>query len=321
MSDKKIAVIFDTNSYRNFVRGKNFDEVIELTNKLRKQEKTKDIRPSASVIALIEMIANLAEGKNGFNYNDCLNGIVAMSYHCFDNVEQAPRIIPHAYLLIAKSFFHQLPSQVEENVKNLGGLLNDFKNDKDIAIRHYEKQATFENYKEYIGNLETGFSQQIIALIDGVKSEIKKDSPDISSKHLREKMLNYIDSDLFYNNMSIAILTALSNKMGLSYSQSEFKKMGTFLSENFPFASGFFKWICYEVVDKNIDLNSKTSKEKRWNWIWDYNVSFSVSNSTVQGREVILVTSDKDLKQMLADTGFGARVMELDDYLDFVEFK
>jgi hypothetical protein len=320
MAKKRIAVIFDTNSYRSFVRGKTFKEVIDVAEKLSEKENSRDIKSLASVIVLVEMVANLAEGKEGFNYDECLKGIIAMSHHCFDHTEQGPRIIPQANLLIAKSFFNKLPPQAEENAKNLGGLLNDFKNDSAKAIEHYNKQSAFDNYKKYVENLEIEFSQQIINLIEGIKTEIRRDSPNISSKHLREKTMSFIESEQFNNTMSIAILTTLSTKMGLNYSQSELTNMSSFLIKKFPSASGFFKWICHEIVDKNIDLNSKTSKEKRWNWIWDYNVSFSVSNSTVQGRDMILVTSDKDLKQMLTDNGFGVRVMKLDEYLDFIEF-
>jgi len=66
-------------------------------------------------------------------------------------------------------------------------------------------------------------------------------------------------------------------------------------------------------------MQSKTSKEKRWNWQWDYQVSFLISPHTIDDREVILVTSDGDIIEMLRDFGYQNKVLTITEYLDYLK--
>ncbi len=87
----------------------------------------------------------------------------------------------------------------------------------------------------------------------------------------------------------------------------------------FPLSVGFYKWICSKIVSDNIDMQSKTSKEKRWNWQWDYQVSFLISPHTLDNREVILVTSDGDIIEMLRDFGYQNKVLTITEYLEYLK--
>ena len=69
----------------------------------------------------------------------------------------------------------------------------------------------------------------------------------------------------------------------------------------------------------NIDLKNKKSQQTRWNWRWDYEVSFLMNDHLLNGRIVLLVTSDKDMIKMLEKYGYGGRVMNLDKYLGFLD--
>ena len=100
----KYAVVFDTNSYREFVRGKK--DIISDIEKLKELEAKKNIQAYSHIIVGMEMLANLVEGEDGVNYNDCLNGIRAMSNHCYDGTAKAHElslificILPNHFLI------------------------------------------------------------------------------------------------------------------------------------------------------------------------------------------------------------------------------
>ncbi|MEI7676917.1 MAG: hypothetical protein WCJ03_09070 [Bacteroidales bacterium] len=315
---KKYAVIFDTNAYRQFVTGKSTEETLVLTENLVELESKKDIKAFGSVIVGMEMLGNLSENEDGYNFKDCLNGVIAMGNHCYDETANSPRIVPQAYLHIAKSYFNQVPQEIEERTKNLGDVIFDFKLDHDKALVNHKKK-TFPDIKNYIDNEETIFSTQIIDLIEGVKQEIINKYPKIARKQLRAKLLDYIENGPFEPLIALAIIYAVAATLQLQLPQNEGLNKAFSLNTKFPLSVGFFRWISYKIVDGNIDMQSKTSKQKRWNWHWDYHVSFTISNSTLDDREVILVTSDGDMTEMLKDFGYPNRVFTLAEYLDFLK--
>jgi len=319
MAGKKTAVIFDTNSYRNFVIGKNTATVLSDVENLRKKEANKDIIAFGSQVVGMEMLANLAEGPAGFNYTDCLNGVIAMAHHCYDEVGLGPRIIPHPYLHITRSFFGVIPPVIEQRSKNLGGVIADFKDDYSKAELHHQSANTFQDIKNYIDKEEADFSTNITDLIDGARQEILNKHPRIAPKQLRTKLLDYIDNGPFEPFVAMAIVFAVAQTLQIQLPQQDGIKKAFSLNVNFPLSVGFYTWISHKIVADNIDMQSKASKEKRWHWRWDYEVSFLISEHTIDQRETILVTADGDITEMLQEFGYTSRVMTLPEYLSFLD--
>lgn len=315
----KYAVIFDTNSYRKFVSNKNKEEIISGIEEIIELEDSKDIVQFASVIVGMEMLANLAEGEEGFNFKDCLNGVIAMTTHCQEKDNETLRIFPNAALHILKSYFNFIPKDLKDRNMNLGGVLNDIKKDPENSIKHHTERNTFEDIKNYVNNEEVIFSNQITTLLEEIKSEFIKKHPNIANKQLRAKLLDYIENGSFEPLMALGLIFSIASKYQLNLPQEEGIKRAFSLNIEFPLSVGFFRWIAYKIVDDNIDMNSKTSKEKRWNWVWDYHVSFALNNSTINDREVIVVTSDKDLTEIIKDFGYENKVLTLEEYLKFLK--
>lgn len=319
MSIKKLAVIFDTNSYRKIATGKSKDDALKELEEIIELEHKKEIQSFGSIIVGMEMLANLVEGENGFNYQDCLTGVILLSKHCNDKERNIPRMIPHVALLLEHSLFGEIKNkELEMNARSLAGTIQDFRDDTALAIKHHTNVNTFENIKNYIDLKEEEFSKQIEQLVEGAKNQTLHDFPGIDKKNLRIKTLNLIKSDKFLEMMSMALVKAIFDNLSEVISTDELSKKGEFLRNAFPLSAGFYQWITYTVVEKDIDLRSKASKQKRWNWLWDYNVSYAVSNSTVNQREVLFVTSDKDLRSVLKDFGFDNKVMTLEEYIIFL---
>lgn len=318
MADK-FAVVFDTNSYRQFVVGKTTEQVISDVADLKVAETKKSIQAYGIMVVGMEMLANLSEGESGFNYKDCLNGVVAMGHHCFDENHKAPRIIPQPYLHLTRSFFGTVPTEIETRVKNMGGVVDDFRSDLTKAIAHHKSKGTFDQIKDYVNKEEIKFSTDIVDLIEGARQEILRKHPKIAPKQLRTKLLDYIENGPFEPFVALAIIYAVSITLQLQLPKEEGIKRAMSMHLEFPLSVGFYKWICSKIVSDNIDMQSKTSKEKRWNWQWDYQVSFLISPHTLDNREVILVTSDGDIIEMLRDFGYENKVLTITEYLEYLK--
>ncbi len=317
MADK-FAVVFDTNSYRQFVTGKTTAQVLQDVADMKISEAKKSIQAYGIMVVGMEMLANLPEGEGGFNYKDCLNGAIAMGNHCLDDNLKRPRIIPQPYLHLTRSFFGTVPTEIETRVKNLAGVVDDLRIDVTKAIEHHKKTGTFDQIKDYINKEEAKFSNDIVDLIDGARQEILRKHPKIAPKQLRTKLLDYIENGPFEPFVALAIIYAVSITLQIQLPKDESIKRAMSMHLEFPLSVGFYKWICSKIVYDNIDMQSKTSKEKRWNWQWDYQVSFLISPHTLDNREVILVTSDGDMTDMLKDFGYQNKVLTITEYLDFL---
>lgn len=315
----KYAVIFDTNSYRKLVSNKTKGEITAEIEEIIKLEESKDIVPFASVIVGMEMLANLTEGEEGFNFKDCLNGVIAMATHCQEKDNETLRIFPNAALHILKSYFNFIPEDLKDRNMNLGGVINDIKKDPERSIKIHNERNTFEDIKNYVNNEEVIFSNQITTLLEEIRSEFIKKHPNIANKHLRAKLLDYIENGSFEPLMALGLIFSIASKYQLNLPQEESIRRAFSLNMEFPLSVGFFRWIAYKIIDDNIDMSSRTSKEKRWNWVWDYHVSFALNNSTINDREVIVVTSDKDLTEIIKDFGYENKVLTLEEYLKFLK--
>ena len=147
-----------------------------------------------------------------------------------------------------------------------------------------------------------------------------KSNPSINGKDLRDKMLEFIDSGLFVPRISMAIIFSLAKSLQIKMSGIEPATKGWILPQMFPLSVAFYQWICRRIVMDNIDLRNKKSQQTRWNWRWDCEVSFLMNDHLLNGRIVLLVTSDKDMTRMLQKYGYGGRVLNLESYLGFLDF-
>ncbi|MNR32048.1 hypothetical protein D3C85_1496040 [compost metagenome] len=95
--------------------------------------------------------------------------------------------------------------------------------------------------------------------------------------------------------------------------------MANYLCAVSPLTIGFFKWITTEIVSKNIDMKSKNSRDKRWNWLWDYQLTCLISENKIDGGDVILVTSDSEIQKIISAYNFNNKVMDINEYLSFLQ--
>jgi hypothetical protein len=318
MNSEKFAVVFDTNSYRNIVRGLSIEDIEASIAQLKEKEARKNIMAKATPVVGLEMLANLTGGKS-LHYDDCLKGLIAMANHCYEKTENTIHIIPHPYLHITTNFFDVSPPAVELISRNMAGVIGDFKEDYLKAVEVHQLNETFTKLKDYIDSEEPRWIGEVESFVEVARREVLKLDPSIKPKDLRDKMLEFIDSGLFVPRISMAIVFSIAKSLQINMTEHEHVTKGYMLPRTFPLSVGFYQWICHRVVAGNIDLKNERSRQMRWNWRWDYEVSFLINDHLLNGRIVLLVTSDKDMTKMLQKYGYGGRVMDLDKFLGFLD--
>lgn len=318
MEEKKFAVLFDTNSYRQLVTGLTTEDALKNVEEIKAKEKKKNIKTFGIMVVGMEMLAHLADGEGAFNYKDCLNGVLAMGHHCFDAAQNAPLIVPQPYLHLTRAFFGVVPEEIEKRAKNMAGVVDDLRQNLEKSLKFHVEKGTFKDIREYIHREEYDFSVQIIDLIKGAELEVLNEHPKIDKKGLRKKLLEYIRSGSFEPYIAMSIITAIAITLKRPLSKEEITERACTMNLEFPLSVGFYSWICYKILNESIDMGSKGSKEKRWNWLWDYQVSFLISPHTIDNREIIVVTSDGDMTKMLKTFGYSNRVMNLYEYKAFL---
>jgi hypothetical protein len=168
---------------------------------------------------------------------------------------------------------------------------------------------TFTKLKGYIDSEEPRWISEVESFVEVARREVLKLDASIKPKDLRNKMLEFIDSGLFVPRISMAIIFSIAKSLQIKMTEYEHVTKGYMLPGTFPLTVAFYQWICHRVVAENIDLQNNRSLHTRWNWRWDYEVSFLMNDHLLNGRIVLLVTSDKDMTKMLQKYGYGGRVL------------
>jgi hypothetical protein len=318
MTNEKYAVVFDTNSYRNLIAHKHAAEVEDYIEQVKIKEARKNIVGFGTTVVGMEMLANLAGAEKSSHYEDCLKGLIAMANHCFNEQENVLHVIPHPYIHITQNFFDVVPPVMELRAKNMAGVIGDFKYDYAKAAEYHGTGSTCRELKNYIDDEEPRWVSEINYLIEAARQAVLKEYPEISDKQLHKNLLEYIDSGLFVPRVSMAIIFGVANSLGIQMNEKEHPFKGYFLPQVFPFSVRFYQWVCHRIVEGNIDMQAKRSREKRWNWRWDYEVSFLINDNPISDRQLLLVTSDRDMIRMLQEYGYEKRVMDLTAYLAFL---
>lgn len=318
MNNAKFAVVFDTNSYRNLIRETSIENIEVSITQLKEKEARKNIMAKATPVVGLEMLANLSGPGKSLHYDECLKGLIAMANHCYEMTENTIHIIPHPYLHITSNFFDVSPPAVELISRNMAGVIGDFKYDHLKAIEGHNISETFSKLKGNIDSEEPRWINEVEGFVEVARREVLKMDPSIKPKDMRNKMLEFIDSGLFVPRISMDIIFSIAKSLQIKMTEYEHVTKGYMLPRIFPFSVVFYQWICHRIVAEKIDLQNRKSQQTRWNWRWDYEVSFLMNNHLLDGRIVLLITSDKDMTKMLQKYGYGRRVMDINKYLGFL---
>lgn len=337
-NNERYAVIFDTNAYRNLVKGIDNGDIKSYVDDIRNKEEGKKIKSFGHVIVEVEMLNHLGNNIDP-NFDECHKGVVAMYHHCFDEKAQEPTIIPHSKLILCDCLFQKRPEQSVDYVRNFGGVMKDIVEDE-YGISSHQKKSTFSDISNFITKREQEFADTVENTIKTYKERAKKEiEKGIRTKNsyktdeeiqkliksgttdfqIKTKTLQLINNNDFLIERSKELVMDTAHNLGIGIGSKECKKKAEYLRINVPLSVRFFQWICAYIVENNTNFQSKKSKHHKWNWLWDMQVSFC-SGNTVDNRKILIVTDDDDIHTVVKKYGKESQIMTLGDYKSFVGF-
>lgn len=317
----KRVVIFDTNAYRNLTFSLSLAESKAKAVKLREHEKKAGVAILAHPIAIWELLAHLVDATDPA-YTHCLNAITALGEHAASRsrMDGGVNIIADALSTVCRELFGRLPPGYEQGLQNLGSLVT--------YITKHAPDISHPIAQQNIQKLGLGMQAKEKAWIIGMQSTLGHFSPEVvkevfevgsaTDNDALRKAREYFGSETFFKGWSAFIVVSNALDVGIAdLTQQQIDSKAEMVRKLFPVPFKLMSALLQKLASPK-PANIANARAKRWNFIWDSMISFSVGPGTIEGAPVFLVTGDKEIIAAAQDAGHGDRVLLLDDYLKAV---
>jgi hypothetical protein len=306
------AIIFDTNAYRNLTVNKSFDECKKIMEKIVAQEAINNNLSFLSPIVLIELAAHLND-VNDKAYHNCKNAYALCYLHCKETDSENFRMIHDGESHLAKVLFNYEDTVVLNKLIAYGQLAyrtyTDFSENNIESFRKY-----FQEMNTYVEFIEAQF------VADMHKYVVKELNPDATDWHplkgdklRRKKLLQEIKSDKPIDYFALAQVVKAADIAKINLDDHDLFELTDRVKSTFPAPLYLYKNIFNKIVESGVDLTNP--RRKRWNWIWDIQILFSISDISMASKDTLLVTCDSEVINAANDAGLSNKIMPLKDYL------
>lgn len=309
-------VIFDTNAYRYLVKGKTYEKIDKLIQRIKLREDRNNIETLISPIVAKELLAHVADKKDA-SFDKCLKAIKALYLHNGDDRSYSYLATPE--MLIAKYFFGKdLPQKEETNRALIQICYHLSKDPSDKIFKKFSKNL--RQNREHVQTTELSFAY-------GMKEFINRVDPNATGWQIfkddeqkRTSFLNYIRSDHFSFGIALEFLSVPlamlidSGDMQLLPNE-EFAKMAKDFVEVFPEPIALQKLVIENIVNSEFNL----LEDSRANFIWDTQLMFNIGNHTIADSKLYFVTDDKAMIRTAIANNARYSILTFDEYLEYLE--
>lgn len=308
-------VVFDTNAYRGLVSRQSLDSIMELSLSLRSAERDKGIVAMMGSIPAMEILSHLLDDKCSRSYNSCLKAAVLMYNHCGD--ENQFNLLPSPQTQIAKEYFGLVNNSAITTQQSIGQIL--FQISKDPS------ESNINSLSEQLISIKKHVQESEQVLIDNIKEFCHQVDPSYenwklfyNNQSMRDKYLNFVDSDLFKKTTALAMVQAVNiqlNQQGYNCSptKEELNKMVNEYVHSYPASLEIRKAFWKQFLNPGFDLEANS----RANYLWDEQILHFVGHTT-QGQHLSLITSDKQMILAALKSDQRDDVMTLQEYLKYI---
>jgi len=308
------SVIFDTNAYRYFTSGKDFNTCMVDMMQIKLKEEQKEINAFVSPVVLMELFAHLSDTTDP-HYENCKNAAAVAYLHSQVKDSEDYRLLADPESLLVKLMFNEEIAGQRENCHYLGTLAyNIYKNPDEKYIDNFR-----ENFKLISAHVRQSEDNFIAATYRYIVLHNNPNAIDWSgikdNKQLRKDFLARVNSDDFLlEGAKLQVLKACISA-GVDPSLiNDWKDRAKAIMDVFPSPLYLNREIMRRIAISGCDLNSV--KKKRGNWLWDILILHNCAkNSTFNDKEALLVTSDGDMIDAANSAGLNDKVMRFDDYI------
>lgn len=314
--------IFDTNAYRRFTFGKSLDKSRDKAVSLREAEGRSKYQSLAHPIVIWELLTHLADPADE-DYNACLNALVALGVHAASREEprDAVCMIADAFATVCRALFNRLPSGYEEGLKNLGSLVTHIvKNAPDLSDPVAQRN---------IQDLAQGMAKKEQGWLSGMEGIVTQFSPEAAGRvfggatdeEALRKARDFFASEMFFQLWAQYVVMTNGAEVGISsLPPDELRIKAEAIRNLFPVPFRLLSALLQKLATKT-PPDLAHPKRKRWNFIWDSMISFSVGPGTILEAPVFMITGDREIAQAAKSAGFEDQIIPLDTYLTAVGFR
>lgn len=314
-SVQRIA-IFDTNAYRELTFGLSLDAVRNKTHELCRLEVAAGWSILAHPIVVWEMVAHLEDTADKA-YDHCLKALVALGEHTASRERQdgSINLIADALSTVCRELFGKLPSGYEQGLQNLGSFVT-------YVVRN-APSITNPVARENIARLSRGMAVKEESWVKGMESVLDHFSPEAakavfggrSDQAALKKARHFFGSEDFMKAWSTYLVISNAAEVGvLNLSSTDIQEKAQVVRKLFPVPFHLMSALLQKLATAQPPILAN-AKKKRWNFVWDSMISFTLGPGTIGGAPVFLVTGDGDIVDAARVAGFQNQVLFLNDYL------
>lgn len=311
-------VVFDTNAYRYFTAGCDWEASKAKTIKLWEVEKATGVMALANPFVIWELIAHLSDVTDP-HYLLCLNALASLAEHtCLE--DGGLRRIEDGETAVCRQLFDVKPPIAEQNTNSLSQLAAHVREFGPV-FTDLNALTNFEVFSAKLAEYETRWLEEMQTVLDAFSPGLAKAwIGGNSDKDTRKKVQNFFSSQQYMDLWAVAKVTSFAEVAGIQISPDELKSKVELMKEVFPVPFHLMKTALKNWTGSK-DFILSNPKKNRANFVWDTALCFTIGNQHQIGdAPITFITSDGAIKTAATESKCSARVMTLDEYLVKISF-
>jgi len=312
---RNASVIFDTNAYIEFCENYdlNINLVLHEIENLRTKERMLNIDSFAAPPVLLELFAHLADPDDPF-YERCKCSLLTLYHHTTIENSLDIRIIADSESLLARLLFNYEYRELIQKWKEIANLLAQIYNRPDenniARMRNDIRQIS-----QYVQDEENQFvSDMFDFVVKGLNSSATDWAPLVNDEVTKTRFLRFINSEEAIMDLAKMYVIKTCSIAGIRHSNVDMDTLAEKVKSTFPAALKLYMSILKRIAETGCDITQRS----RRNWIWDIQLLFYVTPTTLINKEIFLVSSDRDIIKAAEMGGRRNNVIRLNDYLNLI---
>ncbi len=308
-------VVFDTNAYRNLTFGLTTEESRRIARKLADAEHAQGTKALANPFVIWELVSHLANSSDPA-YQNCMNAVVAMVEHTRQPMDFLGGIcrIVDGETEICRQLFNRIPPLAEQNCANLSQLAS-YIWSKAPNLADPNATINFTTFSAEMDKMEQAWLDHIEAILTVFWTlDPSFDTPEKQKQELKKRR-EYINGPNFRRETALGKAISCASLFDIILSAEALKEAGDRMETIFEASltmmqKTFAKWF------DSPDMNLRSPKKKRGNFIWDTALCYGVGSSHAVGdANIVLVTDDGAICDAAIEAGCADRVVKFGDYI------
>jgi hypothetical protein len=314
---QNIAVVFDTNVYRDICDPGETPDRKEEMRQLMSAERAHQITSFASPYAIHELSSHVADQRDP-KYSQCFLALNSLYEHCAENGAERLRVLGFAESQVSARLYNTKDADEQAELEAFCRIVRYLHDTQGIPPFAGDVQEWLDRNLRHVEGTEAQFVQDVRTFVvqtlnpactgwDPLKDDGAKRAKTVQL--LQAGTLNRCSAEMLVRKAwSIAYGNAALHAQQLS------QDAGVVLTE-FGGAVGLYGEIVKRIVETGCNLENK--KRCRANWIWDIQVLTGAGlELAVAGMPLLLhvVTTDQDMLNAAQHAGIAPRVLSYADY-------